>query len=313
MELFATGFNAWHQLSFETPGHEEEEEPHDLHFFTKVLQGVNIGRPVARLSYTIVCRDANFRLAGPSPHSNQDLEFLYTSAETANGEILTICSPSNEQTGNVLVQHSSLASGKPIHDRQSWPCNVPARQIAAFDTGFVILYQDGTVSTLGDPRFESSLGRDITPEQPAHIPGPVPDLNDLDDPVRHVTAGGYSVAALTASGSVYVWGTPSAGTHRRRQAFPSVTGVPNYMEVDGDKDVQDIALGDSHAIALTTDGCVHVIGENNNGQLGLGRDFGERAEQWTKVPFEAGRGFKLVGVAAGPKSSFIITSSVTDS
>jgi alpha-tubulin suppressor-like RCC1 family protein len=82
--------------------------------------------------------------------------------------------------------------------------------------------------------------------------------------------------------------------------------VPNYTEVDGGKDVVDVALGEAHAIALTTDGLVYVCGENRNGQLGLGREVG-RAESWTIVPFLVADGYKIVGVAAGPRASFILT------
>lgn len=68
-----------------------------------------------------------------------------------------------------------------------------------------------------------------------------------------------------------------------------------------------MAVGESHAIALTTDGCVYVIGGNTNGQLGLGMETGI-VSSWTKVEFQATEGWEVVGVEAGPRSSFIITS-----
>ncbi|RFU73133.1 hypothetical protein TARUN_9119, partial [Trichoderma arundinaceum] len=154
-------------------------------------------------------------------------------------------------------------------------------------------------------------------------PGPVPDLHDIasaDDPVKRVTAGGTAVAALTtSSSSVYVWGsTPSAasksssGSHTRRgHAFRDLSGIPNYTEIDNGKDVVDIALGEAHAIALTADNLIYVIGENNNGQLGIGNDIGmERAEEWTNVPFKVAEGYTIVGVAAGPRASFILTAKI---
>lgn len=115
------------------------------------------------------------------------------------------------------------------------------------------------------------------------------------------------MAALTESGSIYIWGTPSAGTHRRTQAFSELLDIPNYVEIDDGKDVQDVAIGDSHAIALTTDGCLYVIGENSNGQLGLGHDT-LRTESWTRLAFEPELDCKVAGVAAGPMSSFIVVS-----
>lgn len=52
MDLFATGFNAWNQLSF-AQGNNLPEEPDDLYGFTKVLSATTIERPVSRLTYTI--------------------------------------------------------------------------------------------------------------------------------------------------------------------------------------------------------------------------------------------------------------------
>jgi regulator of chromosome condensation len=128
------------------------------------------------------------------------------------------------------------------------------------------------------------------------------------------------VAALTSNScSVYVWGcypqsagsrtleaTENSQIHRRGHAFPELSGIPNYTEVDGGKDVVDVAFGEAHAIALTTDGLIYVIGENKNGQLGLGREV-QRVETWTNVLFPVANDSEIVGVAAGPRASFILT------
>jgi regulator of chromosome condensation len=78
------------------------------------------------------------------------------------------------------------------------------------------------------------------------------------------------------------------------------------VEVDGDKDVQDFAIGESHAIALTTDGCIYVIGDNINGQVGLGKSAKESA-LWSKINFILSPGEEVVAVEAGPRASFIVT------
>jgi regulator of chromosome condensation len=123
--------------------------------------------------------------------------------------------------------------------------------------------------------------------------------------VAKIAAGGYTVAALTTSGSLYFWGRESAGVHRRAQAIPGLTEIPNYVEVGGDRDVKDVAVGDSHALCLTDDDAIFVIGGNDNGQLGLGRDVA-RVSAWTELPLELPAGHECVGVAAGPRSSFIL-------
>ncbi|KAK4077811.1 uncharacterized protein Triagg1_3505 [Trichoderma aggressivum f. europaeum] len=313
MHLFATGFNAWNQLSIEQKI--LTDEPHDLFAFTKVLSATAIERPVSRLTYTIVRQDGRLVVAGLAPNPRH-LELLYTSAEDASGQILTIAQNQNTHDSNTLVKHSSVSYTQPD---AIFTCTPPATQIAAFNTGFVILHSNGTVSTFGDSRFEACLGRDIDPpNRPSETPGPVPDLHEVasaDDPVKCVTAGGTAVAALTTSGSVYVWGSSTSSStasgsshhrHRRGHVFRQLSGMPNYTEIGDGKDVVDVALGESHAIALTADGLVYVIGENNNGQLGMGKAI-ERAEEWINVPFNAADGSKIVGVAAGPRTSFILT------
>ncbi|KAL7809097.1 RCC1/BLIP-II [Trichoderma gracile] len=333
MELFATGFNAWNQLSFTQNNRPESipQEPDDLFAFTKVLSATTIERPVSRLTYTIVRKNGHLILAGHGP-SQHTLEHLYASAETATGELLTIVSDpqqDNDHDSNKLVKHASLSSWSSGTNPDSvFTCHPKATQIAAFDTGFVILHSDGTVSTFGDPRFEACLGRDTDPPNPPpNLPGPVPDLHEIasaEDPIKHVTAGGSAVAALTTSGSVYVWGSralsPSSSSssskaaetshhHRLGHGFTELSGIPNYTEIDGGKDVMDVALGEGHAIALTADGLVYAIGENANGQLGLG-ELGKgicSTDAWLKLRFQVPEGFKIVGVAAGPRSSFILT------
>lgn len=51
MELYATGFNAWNQLIFEPSM--IEDEPDDLHVFTKVLGAQTVSRPLSHLYYTV--------------------------------------------------------------------------------------------------------------------------------------------------------------------------------------------------------------------------------------------------------------------
>ena len=142
--------------------------------------------------------------------------------------------------------------------------------------------------------------------RPADEPGLVPDLKNLGDPVKHVSAAGCAIVALTESGSLYVWGraSPSRGAP---QAFNDICGIPNYMEVGEGKDVRDVALGESHAITMTTDGTIYVKGGNANGQLGLGLRGDEAVDTWTEVNFDV-PGHKPVSVSAGPRTSFILVS-----
>lgn len=123
-----------------------------------------------------------------------------------------------------------------------------------------------------------------------------------------MAAGGYTVAALTESGALYIWGMRPPGDTSKQPVIAGLDQIPNFTEVDEDKDVQDVAVGESHAIALTIDGRVYVIGRNDNGQLGLGRTTQARTEFWTKLDLHLPLNHRVVSVAAGPRASFILVS-----
>jgi hypothetical protein len=102
------------------------------------------------------------------PDAAEDIGLVYTTAVNGIGEILR-AEPSHnndkedqtESFGSSLVKYRSLEACKAHDPVQTWPCRQPVKQVAAFDVGFVILYADGSVATLGDPRYEDCLGREV--------------------------------------------------------------------------------------------------------------------------------------------------------
>lgn len=132
------------------------------------------------------------------------------------------------------------------------------------------------------------------------------DLADLGEPVKHVSAGGYTLAALTESGAVYLWGSSPHRAQTRYGSSLAFGGVPNYVEMDDGKDVRDVAVGESHLLALTTDGLIYAIGDNTNGQLGLDKSI-SHVQSWQHIVFYVPIGHEMIAVAAGPRSSFILT------
>ncbi|KAG4280350.1 hypothetical protein FPRO06_11683 [Fusarium proliferatum] len=279
MDLYATGFNAWNQLTFDTSP--VDEEPDDVFAFTKVLAAESVGRIASQLSYTV------------------------GSAISGDGKVLTAqesdCSPLN----HAIARYPSLAAWKANKSTDSWPCKAAVRQITAYDAGFIILLEDQTVLSCGDPRFRDCLGREVDESRPANEPGVIQDLSDLGEPIKKIAAAGYTAAALTESGGLYLWGMAPPGSQSRHNVFRDISELPNYFEVDGDKDVQDIGLGESHAIALTTDGCIYIIGDNTNGQVGHGKDAQDPISSWSKIDFTPPEGWAIIAVEAGPRSSFI--------
>ena len=145
--------------------------------------------------------------------------------------------------------------------------------------------------------------------RPAERPHIVEDLPDPTDKICKVVAGGYTVGALTEEGHLYAWGMQTPGhAASEKQAIAGLSAVPNYQSIpeEGeDEDVADASFGDYHALALTKEGNVYVIGSNKNGQLGLGWDRKHRAECWEKVDLDLGE-YRVKEVVAGPQTSFLI-------
>ncbi|KAG5920791.1 hypothetical protein E4U42_006072 [Claviceps africana] len=319
MALYAAGFNAWNQLQFDNdPAH--GEDPPDVLAFAKVLTDDALQRPRAGLHYTLVRGQLGRHVAGAgfATGTAPDLDHVDTTFVAGNGLTLTVqpdetptglqAGPSRAPRQVGILKYESYEDCKAGRGPVALPCKEPVREVAAYEAGFVVLFQDGTVATLGDARYQECLARDVTQQSAAGRLELVPDLTSLGDPVKHVCANGYVLAALTESGSVYIWGRKSLGAHGQGAGFLEELGaIPNYCEVGGGLDVQDFALGDCHAIALTTGGDVYVIGANRNGQLGLGQGRDHVAREWTCVNLNLPTSHHVVAVAAGPRSSFIVT------
>ena len=86
-------------------------------------------------------------------------------AQNSLGEILVAEAPNDKPSARQLSKFDNVADYKSKTCSQSWPCDKPVRQIVAFDVGWVILHTDGSVATLGDPRYGDCLGREITADR----------------------------------------------------------------------------------------------------------------------------------------------------
>ncbi|KAG5983696.1 hypothetical protein E4U55_007445 [Claviceps digitariae] len=321
MALYAAGFNAWNQLQFGKDSSDGEAQ--DIFTFSKVLTDEALQSPRAGLHYTLVRGKSGHHVAGTGfamGNATDLLDHIDSTFVAGNGLTLTI-QPGDETPAEIqkagteapcqgyIVKYESYEDCKAGRRPVVLPWKRPVREVAAYEAGFVVLFQDGTVATLGDARYQECLARDVPQESAAdNSLELVPDLLSLEDPVKHISANGYVLAALTESGSVYIWGRKSRGTHGQgADYFKELGAIPNYYEVGGGLDVQEFALGESHAIALTTDGDIYVIGANRNGQLGLGQSRDCVVQEWTRIKLNLPTGHRVVGVAAGPRSSFIVT------
>ena len=90
----------------------------------------------------------------------RNISALHSSAYAGNGEELHISETHDSPSLRVLRGNCSTNNQQRLKSATS----APPKQLAAFESGFAILYEDGTVETLGDPRYPECLGRDVTSE-----------------------------------------------------------------------------------------------------------------------------------------------------
>jgi alpha-tubulin suppressor-like RCC1 family protein len=104
---------------------------------------------------------------------------------------------------------------------------------------------------------DGTLERRFTPVQPVR----------LHDGVAHVAAGGRHTLAARSTGVVDAWGDNTEGQLGNGTTL-NISLVP--VRVSGLAGVIAVSAGDSHSLALRSDGTVWAWGDNSRGQLGDG-------------------------------------------
>ncbi|RDW62775.1 hypothetical protein BP5796_11077 [Coleophoma crateriformis] len=171
--------------------------------------------------------------------------------------------------------------------------------LVANQTSFTALTSNGEVWTWGDARYEACLGREVCDESPPAKPHLVEDLLDLPSgPIVKISSGGYATAAVTEAHDLYVWG----GRTGQSKLVEGLSGQPIPIDLDG-RDFLDVAVGNDHMVALTTDHELFVVGAGGNGQLGTYLD---KLEDWKEVKLNLGHGRRMTGIYAGYKTTFVL-------
>ncbi|EPE06463.1 serine threonine-protein kinase nek9 [Ophiostoma piceae UAMH 11346] len=305
MKLYAAGFNAWGQLSFDQPADADMGEPDDIHGFSLILEDARIDVVTSRgdLVAGVIASDAA-RMSGAD----------CLSCSALNGRVVVY-----DAKEGIIRQYASAqqpsASGHGQSEEFSF--ELPGIvQLVAYDVGFAALTSQGKVWVWGDGRFPECLGRGVE-DVVAERPGLVAALEDLPSgPITKIAAGGYAFAAVTRGQDMYCWGR-YLGRQQHRPVLEELAGEPEPVVVtqgqgDGQQelDVADVGVGEAHMIVLATDGRVYVVGSNANGQLGLGKGVESTApSSWTKIDGISADGQRVAGVYAGPRSSFIVIDS----
>ncbi|KAL8838534.1 MAG: hypothetical protein Q9170_002114 [Blastenia crenularia] len=189
----------------------------------------------------------------------------------------------------------------------------PISSLVATATTFSALTGSEKVFTFGDPRYPSLLGRTPSEESPASQPEIVSALDGI--PILKLVAGTWIVAALSQEKDLYIWGHVLIP---RMSSLQDETGLStllanadgeneevHLLDVDGGKDIEDVAVGDEHIVVLTTDGELWGLGSNEYGQLGLGKEVKGTRGKWVKIEV-GGEGEKVVEMKAGPLNTFLV-------
>jgi hypothetical protein len=215
-----------------------------------------------------------------------------------------------------IAEFTSFEKFRKWHRDPSDPENYPAehhmlpgrpKQLLANGANFILLMESGEVYTWGDPRFRT-LARPISgPDAaPANSPGVVEALGGLK--IGSIQCGpgvGWLASALSEDGALYVWGTPTPGEDGvircLNEAGPGEVALIEILAESSAEpvDIVSAGVGRNHIAVVTDARQLFVVGDNGNGQLGLGREqfF---LEDWTRVPALYG----LEKVVAGPKATF---------
>jgi VCBS repeat-containing protein len=133
------------------------------------------------------------------------------------------------------------------------------------------LCSDGTVAAWGG-NSSGELGNTSTTDSATPVPVNIPDTPSLRKVVA-VAAGEYFSLALCSDGTVWAWGANywcqlGDGTTNNRTA-PVMVSATGTSALTG-KTVVAVAVGESHSLALCSDGTVAAWGNNGSGQLGDG-------------------------------------------
>ncbi|KAG6551955.1 hypothetical protein Mapa_006572 [Marchantia paleacea] len=135
-----------------------------------------------------------------------------------------------------------------------------------------------------------------------HLPTIISTLGECE--ISAITCGAdHTTAYADSTRTVYSWGWGDFG--RLGHGNSSDLFIPHPIKALRGIEISQIACGDSHCLAITTEGDVHSWGRNQNGQLGLGHNEDSLVPKKV-VAFE---GIAVKMLAAGAEHTAAVTES----
>lgn len=251
-----------------------------------------------------------------APASDPEAPPISHLAIAGNGRVAVTFKQAPNARLTHIAEFTSFDTFRKWHRDPSDADNYPAahhmlpgrpKQLIANGANFILLMEEGEVYTWGDPRFRT-LARPIAgPDAtPADKPGQVEALGGLK--IASIQCGpgtGWLASALSEDGALYLWGASMPGEDGVIKCLHEAgTGEVALVDIQPEDstepvDVISADIGRNHVAVVSSDGQLFVVGDNNNGQLGLGQNK-PFVEDWTQVPTL----HSLQRVTAGPKATF---------
>lgn len=150
------------------------------------------------------------------------------------------------------------------------------------------------------------LGRTPSLQEPADTLSPIWFLNGI--PVEKVVTCGWLGAALSKHRDLYIWGG-RIGESQAISALPDSGEEVRLVDISDGVDIIDVAVGMNHLLALTTSGDLWGCGDNEHGQLGLGRAGEVFINDWKWLTNDKDMGGKIGSVKAGGWGSWLVVQS----
>jgi len=208
-------------------------------------------------------------------------------------------------TSGQLGTNGTTASNQPVS--VSTPGSLAGKVVASVAGGgshSLALYLDGTVAAWG-LGSSGQLGNGFT--APRYVPDPVNVAGVLaGKKVVAIAAGQLHSLALCSDGTVAAWGSNTYGQLGNSTNSTAINPVAvNTAGVLLGKTVIAIAAGQSHSLALCSDGTLASWGDNSSGQLGSGDTITRN------VPVAVSRagvlsGKTIISIAAGFAHSLVL-------
>ncbi|XP_054845554.1 probable E3 ubiquitin-protein ligase HERC3 isoform X1 [Eublepharis macularius] len=176
-----------------------------------------------------------------------------------------------------------------IHERN-------VKEIACGGNHSVFLLEDGEVYTCG-LNSKGQLGHEKEGSKPEQI------CALADQHIIHVACGESHSVALSDQGQLFSWGAGSDGQLGQTAAEDSVA-VPRLIKKLNQETILQVSCGNWHCLALAADGQFFAWGQNNHGQLGLGKEFPSQSSPQRVKSLD---GVPLAQVAAGGAHSFALS------